>query len=160
MAEINFHQLLINALNGVNAHVNPLNTLEDLTVEIAGKEITNSPYTIWQILKHVNYWQVRFISYIKDNFIESPITAEEGWNFPSSPLNEKELKNEVNEFIKSINVVMNLNEQELKSKAQNYKTGYDVLQAMASHISYHFGEIVLLRRIIGNWPPPSGGDTW
>ncbi len=22
------------------------------------------------------------------------------------------------------------------------------------------GQIVLLRRLLGSWPPPSGGDTW
>ena len=38
--------------------------------------------------------------------------------------------------------------------------GYTALEVLALHNSYHLGQIVLLRRILGAWPPPSGGDTW
>jgi hypothetical protein len=24
----------------------------------------------------------------------------------------------------------------------------------------HLGQVVLLRRLLGAWPPPGGGDTW
>jgi hypothetical protein len=160
MADIEAFKILLSALKGVNAHVNPSSVLEDLTVEVAGKEIENSPYTIWQILKHMNYWQVKFVSYLKDDSTPPALTAKEGWNFSLSLGSEQELSNEIKKFNYSMEVMQNLNEQELNNKAQNYKTGYHVLQAMASHISYHIGEIVILRRISGNWPPPSGGDTW
>lgn len=160
MTEVNMYEILINALKGVNAHISPEKVLEDLNIETAGKEINNSPHTIWQILKHINYWQYKFISYIKDESTPRSLTAKEGWSFPSSPANNEELEREIKIFSHSLEVMENLNERGLNDKAQRYKTGYDVLQAMASHISYHIGEIVILRRIIGSWPPPSGGDTW
>jgi len=31
---------------------------------------------------------------------------------------------------------------------------------LANHNSYHLGQIVSLRRLIGAWLPPSGGATW
>ena len=160
MPEPNLYEMVVNALNGVNAHLNPYNVLEDLKVETAGKEIKDSPYTIWQILKHINFWQGKFISYIKDESTPPVLSAKEGWSFPKFPANEEELKNEIQRFSSELDEAINFSETELSKKAQKYKSGYDVLQAMASHISYHIGEIVLLRRIIGNWPPPSGGDTW
>lgn len=36
----------------------------------------------------------------------------------------------------------------------------DVLRGVGSHVSYHFGQIALLRRMLGAWPPRGGGDTW
>ena len=36
----------------------------------------------------------------------------------------------------------------------------DSLRAMTQHVSYHVGQIALLRRILGSWPPPGGGDSW
>ena len=36
----------------------------------------------------------------------------------------------------------------------------DVLRAMGNHVSYHVGQIALLRRMMNAWPPPGGGDTW
>ncbi|MGG3196403.1 hypothetical protein ABEP92_22145 [Priestia aryabhattai] len=32
-----------------------------------------------------------------------------------------------------------------------------LLRNIASHNSYHLGEIVIMRRLNGAWPPPTGG---
>ena len=34
------------------------------------------------------------------------------------------------------------------------------LESLAAHNHYHFGRIVLLRQLLGDWPPPSGGFSW
>ncbi|HVT98255.1 MAG TPA: hypothetical protein VHE33_12175, partial [Acidobacteriaceae bacterium] len=34
------------------------------------------------------------------------------------------------------------------------------LESFAAHNAYHLGRVVLLRQILGSWPPPSGGLTW
>ena len=35
-----------------------------------------------------------------------------------------------------------------------------VLWQMVAHNSYHAGQIALIRRALGVWPPRAGGDTW
>jgi uncharacterized damage-inducible protein DinB len=35
-----------------------------------------------------------------------------------------------------------------------------VLWQMVAHTSYHTGQIALIRRALGAWPPRRGGDTW
>jgi uncharacterized damage-inducible protein DinB len=40
------------------------------------------------------------------------------------------------------------------------RTHLALLRAMASHNSYHAGQVVVLRQLLGSWPPPSGGLTW
>ena len=35
-----------------------------------------------------------------------------------------------------------------------------VLWQMVAHNSYHMGQIALIRRVLGAWPPRGGGDTW
>jgi hypothetical protein len=34
------------------------------------------------------------------------------------------------------------------------------LESLTAHNGYHLGRIVLLRQLLGIWPPPAGGDTW
>ena len=34
------------------------------------------------------------------------------------------------------------------------------LVSLAAHDSYHFGRIVVLRQMLGVWPPKSGGFSW
>jgi uncharacterized damage-inducible protein DinB len=35
-----------------------------------------------------------------------------------------------------------------------------VLWQMVAHNSYHVGQIAMIRRTLGAWPPCGGGDTW
>jgi len=35
-----------------------------------------------------------------------------------------------------------------------------VLWQIVAHNSYHVGQIALIRRTLGAWPPRGGGDTW
>lgn len=40
------------------------------------------------------------------------------------------------------------------------KSPLEMLIAVAAHNSYHAGQAVVLRQLLGMWPPPSGGLTW
>ena len=35
-----------------------------------------------------------------------------------------------------------------------------MLWQTAVHNSYHVGQIAMIRRALGAWPPQGGGDTW
>jgi uncharacterized damage-inducible protein DinB len=41
----------------------------------------------------------------------------------------------------------------------SYTVG-DALIHVANHNAHHLGQVILLRQIMGSWPPPSGGWTW
>jgi uncharacterized damage-inducible protein DinB len=36
----------------------------------------------------------------------------------------------------------------------------DIVEHLAAHNAHHLGQIVLLRQLLGSWPPPAGGFTW
>jgi len=40
------------------------------------------------------------------------------------------------------------------------KSRLEMLQNISAHNSYHLGQVVLMRQMLGAWPPPSGGLTW
>ena len=43
---------------------------------------------------------------------------------------------------------------------QRSSTLLAVLWQTLVHNSYHIGQVVILRRAFGAWPPKDGGDTW
>ena len=47
---------LLELLYGKGAHVSPLASVEDLAAELAGTSVSGFPYSIWQILGHLNFW--------------------------------------------------------------------------------------------------------
>lgn len=155
--------LLGDALRGERAHVSAERAFEGLTWRQAGLPVPNSPHTIWQLLGHLNYWQDRFISRIEGMKVLPAKTSDDGWKFDAAPENEESYKRELGKLLTGIHYMRDFmlpNADNLYDSKGDYKNGFAVIQAMASHISYHLGEAVLLRRMLNLWPPPSGGYTW
>ena len=46
------------------------------------------------------------------------------------------------------------------SHQQRADTLEALLWQLAAHNSYHTGQIAMIRRALGAWPPRGGGDTW
>lgn len=90
-------------------------------------------------------------------------TWKKGWENQLNAHSQDELDAEIAHLLESITEVKSLLDRKEKLAIvgnDHYDSQYDVIQAMASHLSYHLGELVLLRRIFGNWPPPTGGYVW
>jgi len=155
--------ILSDALKGQRAHVSAERAFEGLTWRQAGVSVPGSPHTIWQLLKHLNYWQDRFISRIEGMKVLPAKTSDDGWKFDAAPEDEATYKRELGKLLTGINYMtetMLPEADNLYDSKGDYKNGFSVIQSMASHISYHLGEVVMLRRMAGLWPPPSGGYSW
>ncbi len=156
-------EVLKNAIYGYRAHVSPERAFEGLTWRESGLSVQNYPHTIWQLLKHMNYWQDRLISRIEGMKVLPAKTSEDGWKFDLSPADEETYKRELGKLLTGTNYITQTilpKTEELKEVKGDYPNGFMVIQTMASHLSYHLGEVVLLRRVLGLWPPPSGGYSW
>ena len=111
----------------------------------------------------MNYWQDRLISRIEGMKVLPAKTSDDGWKFDPSPSDEWAYQRELGKLLTGINYITEImlpKMDTLKGSKGDYPHGFAVIQAMASHLSYHLGEVVLLRRMLNTWPPPSGGFTW
>jgi uncharacterized damage-inducible protein DinB len=147
---MNLNEYLLNSLYGRNAHFDPIKTVEDISLDIASAKGINTPHTVWQMLKHMNYWQKRFLHLLKG---ETGDLNGDIWIKKSSPDSEDDLQKEIKFFKESILETEKILQENapLEGKRGTFKSGYDVIQAMANHISYHTGQIVQMRKILGNW---------
>ena len=161
--QLHLEQVLMQAFKGQNAHVDPEKALNGLKMNITGKKILNTPYTIWQLLKHLNFWQDKFINRLegKDDILLI-CNWQEGWEDVQNAEYQEELDREIKKLhtgvYKAIEILAR--EGDCSVCDNGYKNKYDVIQAMASHLSYHLGEIILLRRIFGSWKRPANGSFY
>lgn len=156
---------LEHALEGTYAHVSPQRAFEGLSIELAGKNIESCPFTIWQILCHIVNWQDIFIAKVQCRPEPVHNTASDGWTAAAAPKDEAEWNEMLKNFLDGIEFAKHLAKTgstllSVEIPAKGPVTGYDALHSMASHNSYHLGEIVMIRRMLNVWPPPSGGMTW
>lgn len=157
--------VLEHALEGTYAHVKPSRAVEALTVELSSRNAEGFPHTIYQIICHMIYWQDIFLKDVFNADYKKPEHASDGWEANPSPSGEKELQETIAKFLKGIDdanqFVKNIDDVSRKIKIGDKDFDvYDVLHSLASHNSYHLGQIVMLRHLFGAWPPPSGGMAW
>jgi len=164
-------QTLVELLYGKGAHANTLACVEDVSLELAGRRIENFPHSIWQLLSHMNFWMGYELKRIRGKAPAYPEHAAESWPADAAPANEQEWRNEV-ALLKNLLVELTaLAESSSEILARHVAATYPghtkysssllaVLWQILVHNSYHIGQVAMLRRTLGAWPPQGGGDSW
>jgi uncharacterized damage-inducible protein DinB len=162
---------LLELLYGKGAHVSPLASVEDLSAELAGTGVSGFPYSIWQILGHLNFWMEYDFERIDGHAAPYPACAADSWPREAKPAGETEWRGEVLRFAKNLRAMERLAKSAVEVLARPVEITTPALAGQSNsveallwqiiaHNSYHVGQIVLLRRFLKAWPPPAGGDTW
>lgn len=150
-------------LTGEGAHAKARNILESIELKQLGVRPDVAPHSIYEELWHLVYWQDFFLGAIAGEERVTPPQASDTWPKRQAPEDLKEARDLVRAFLGGVNKAVayaadtkNLDKQVRGGKS----TVRTSLESLLAHNSYHLGRIVLLRQLIGIWPPPSGGDTW
>jgi uncharacterized damage-inducible protein DinB len=162
---------LVELLYGKYAHANPFACVEDVSTELAGRRADNIPHSIYQLVGHVNYWMDYELKRIRHENPAYPEHAAESWPANAAPTNEEEWSSAVAHFKHLLAELATLAESssDILSKqvdathpdhTKHSSSLLAVLWQTLVHNSYHVGQIAMLRRALGAWPPSRGGDSW
>lgn len=165
------NRCMVELFHGQGAHVDPIACLEDVPVKLTSRKVEGYPHSIWQILGHMNYWMDYDLRRIEGNQPPYPQHAIESWPASEAPASEEEWKDEVQRFTSLLNEAMsvsaagpeNLQRHVAPTHASHESRSSSVeavLWQILVHNSYHIGQVALLRRYLGAWPPQRGSDTW
>lgn len=155
-------RILRSALAGRGAHVQPARVFDGLDWRLAGLRPGGSPHSIWQVLGHMIFWQDFSLAHLRGEDPPVPEHAADSWPKEEAPRDEAEWQRAVERFVAGLDEAMRQAKGDLTAeiRARPGRTRAESLQMIAAHNSYHAGQVVLLRRMLGAWPPPGGGDTW
>ncbi len=146
---------LIDLLNHGNAHVPLDSALDGIPFERISETTENLPYNLWSLAEHLRIAQWDIVQFCKSAEHQSPEWPKEYW-----PANKKPTKREWDHCLKQIkadrNEMISLireNENDLL-KPFNYGSGQSLFRealVLLDHNSYHCGEIIAIRRLLGLW---------
>lgn len=162
---------LIELLYGKGSHANPIACVEDVPLALAGRRVEGFPHSIWQLVGHLNYWMEYELRRIVGEEPKYPDHAAKSWAAEEAPGDEHDWKSAVIRFVELLGELTKLAEAPAEELAREVtpthpdhtthaSTMRDVLWQTLVHNSYHIGQIAMLRRCLGAWPPRNGGDTW
>jgi uncharacterized damage-inducible protein DinB len=158
-------------LHGKGAHVDPIACVEDLSAELAARHAAGFPHSIGQLIFHMNYWMDYDLRRIRGE--KPPYPEHNAESFPAKPMpaDAKEwdgLRKRFSALIADTATLANSPKVDLdrevapthpshNERASTVEAG---LWQLVAHNSYHVGQIAMIRRMLGAWPPKAGGDTW
>ena len=163
--------VLTEILYGKGAHANSIACVEGLTADLASSHVAGFPHSIWQLVFHVNYWIDYDLKRIRGEHPPYPAHAEESWPSSPAPADDAAWKQAVARFtalLDEVAMLANSGPEKLQQEVEAMHPAHErqsssvqaVLWQTVVHNSYHLGQIALLRRSLGVWPPPGGGDSW
>ena len=161
---------LTELLRGKGAHADPLACVEDISAELAARQVAGFPHSVGQLVFHINYWMEYELRRVRG---EKPAYPEHNSeSFPAaSPVDVAEwdrLRARMTELLDEFAGLAKSSAQGLQREIESVHEGDKnvagtleaVLWQMVAHNSYHVGQIAMIRRTLGAWPPCGGGDTW
>ena len=151
--------VLSNMLLGEDEFTEPVHLLRDLTGEQATAKPAGVPESIAQILAHTQFWQHYNLEAIRGASPVHPADNDATW--PES-VPEEQWQPMVSDFLSDLDEMIGLTEDDdgLSRTVREDETVGDRIRYTAVHNAYHFGQITLLRRMQGFWPPEGGENTY
>jgi uncharacterized damage-inducible protein DinB len=162
---------LIELLRGQGSHADPIACVEDITTEIAARQVDGFPHSIGQLVFHMNYWMDYELRRIRGERPKYPEHNSESFPAAPCPLDQKNwdaLRAQFADLLDDYAILAQSPRVELDRDIESVHDGDKqfagtleaVLWQMVAHNSYHVGQIALIRRMLGVWPPRAGGDSW
>ena len=162
-------QVLVELLHGKGSHVDPIACVEDLSAELAAKQVPGFPHSIGQLVFHMNYWMIYELRRIRGERPEYPQHAAK--SFPDAPLDatlwdrsRRDMAWCIAEFTGLAQSPPDELNRPIESAHEGDKNVTGTLEAViaqiVAHNSYHTGQIAMIRQALHAWPPAAGGDTW
>jgi len=173
--ERNFPKMLQRALTellrGGGAHVDPIACVEDISAELAASQVVGFPHSVGQLVFHINYWMEYELRRIRGERPAYPAHSSESFPPVPAPADEPEwerLREQLVHLLGEFAALAKSSPQELQRKIESVHEGDKklagpleaVMMKIVAHNSYHLGQIAMVRRALGAWPPRGGGDSW
>ncbi|HWY21076.1 MAG TPA: DinB family protein [Candidatus Acidoferrum sp.] len=162
---------LTELLHGKGAHADPVACVEDLSAELAARQMEGLPHSIGQLVFHMNYWMNYELRRIRGERPKYPEHNSESFSLAPSPSDAQDwdwLRKRFAGLLNDFTALANSSSEEMQRQIETTHEGDKkvagtleaVLWQMVAHNSYHVGQIAMIRRMLGAWPPRGGGDTW
>ena len=150
---------------GAGAYTPPARALSGLTAEQAAARPHGVPHSIAEIVAHMHYWQEWALAAAAGEPLPVPEHAELGWpvDVEWETLRDASLAGVARAEAIAIDDETMARRLDFEGAEafgwHRYAAGF-MLADIGMHNAHHLGQVVLLRQLLGAWPPEGGGVTW
>jgi hypothetical protein len=148
---------LIELMRGGHAHITFDDAVRRFPVDRAGERLPGAPHSAWELVEHMRIAQNDILRFSQSAEHVSPKFPEGYWPASAAPQNQARWTQSIAAFRKDLakfEALVRDPKQDLHRRFA-WGDGQTLLRealVLADHNSYHIGQLVLLRRLLGAWP--------
>lgn len=155
-SEKTIRSLLLEQLEGRNAHVDFNQAVQGLTYKQVGIRVEDVPHTIWELIEHIRIAQDDILEFCKNADYEALDWPNDYWPEKSKPESQEQFERSVQLVQDGIEEMRTLirDPQTNLQKPFSHGDGQTLFREallIVDHNAYHIGQIVLIRRLLGSW---------
>ena len=149
-------QHLIKLLNGGDAHADFGQVIDDFPVELRGETPKGAEHSPWKLLEHLRIAQWDILDFSRNPEYKAMEWHKDYWPETAAPPDPTAWDKSVETFREDLKAMCDLVEDkktDLFAKIP-HGDGQTILRealVLADHNSYHLGQLLLLRRLLGAW---------
>ena len=138
------------------------NALQNLTAEQAAWKTENLDNSIWEILSHLNYYNLAYLERFKGNDYVYKISGNDETFASAETASEEAWQAEVERFDAIMSqwrdLVESADQARLENKVseKNKSSWANLIAYINAHNAHHGGQIVLIRKLQGSWDNNKG----
>lgn len=138
------------------------NAVANITAEQALWKPAGTEHSVWEAVYHLTFWNERWLKrYRNEEIDKGPIVIAETYRAPESP-SEADWQAALEKLFGVMdslkNILTEISEEKLNELvSESYDAPWSIPFAhMNIHNAYHIGQIVIIRKIAGNWDASKG----
>jgi len=147
---------VVELLKGGHAHADFDSAVAGFPVALAGAKPKGAEHTAWELLEHLRIAQWDILEFSRNAKHVSPQWPDGYWPTSGSPPSKTSWPKSVRAFRKDLKAMQDLVTDEVSDLFAPFAhgSGQTLLREallLADHNSYHLGQLVMLRRLLGAW---------
>ena len=147
---------LLYLLKGEGAHAKFEDAINDFPAKLRGERVANFPHTAWMLLEHLRIAQWDILEFSRNAKHKSPDWPSGYWPKEEAPPSAAAWAKSVRAFQSDRKALQKLvaDPKSDLHKPFPWGDGQTLLREallVADHNSYHLGQLLMLRRLLGTW---------
>ena len=142
-------------LKGGQAHADIHAALADFPAKLIGEKPHDLPYSAWQLLEHIRFTLHDILEFSTNPEYSEPNWPDDYWPKAAAPASPGEWDKSVRGLTADMDAFLKLigdsNLYDTIPWGKHKETLLREVLLAADHTSYHTGELIVLRRLLGAW---------
>lgn len=156
MESKSIRELLLEQLEGKNAHVDFNQAVQGLTYKQTGIKVEGLPHTIWELIEHIRIGQDDILEFCNNSDYQAIDWPDDYWPESSQPASKEELEKSIRAVragMEEMRDIIRDPENDLQAPLPHGdgQTLFREAMLIVDHNAYHIGQIVQTRRLLGSW---------